>query len=610
MQTALFITLRHHHLFTLIADLAQRVFAGVIHGGRVRQRRRIEVLHLVETEAVLLQPQRQVHHVFITGPRVGGDKVRDQILLFTRLLRIGVEQLFKAVVAAHSRLHHLRQRALFGMLRRDLQIAADVVGRQLFNIARIFDRDVIAYPGGDKDLLDALQLAGATVKVDRRLMVGIHVRADIRVDAGETATGLLGSWRFAAQHIHVGGGSAEIGDHAGKARHRVANGFDLIDDRILRTALDNASFVLGDRAERTAAEAAAHDVDREADHLIRRDARIAIGRMRHALVGQRENAVHLFGGERDCRRVDPDVALAVLLHQRPGAAGVGFMVQNARGVSVQDLIAFHLLEGGQQHIGLFPRFWPRRLHDNGFSLGFFRGHRFVVCTRQIFTIRVRDGVDFARGIQTGGVNAAPAREGLFHHDGGIAHIADLIDGFAHRQAMSHFHQRTLAVAEHQHIGLGVHQHRAAHGIGPVIIVGGTAQAGFDAAEDHGHIFPRLFTALGVDQGGAVRTLARYVAGGVSVIMTQLTVGGVAVDHRVHVAGGHAEEQVRFAQTHEVVFGVPVRLGDDPHAEPLRFQHSAADGHPEARVVDVGVAGHQNNVAAIPAKLIHLFTRHR
>ena len=38
--------------------------------------------------------------------------------------------------------------------------------------------------------------------------------------------------------------------------------------------------------------------------------------------------------------------------------------------------------------------------------------------------------------------------------------------------------------------------------------------------------------------------------------------------------------------------------------------TAADGHPEARVVDVGVAGHQNNVAAIPAKLIHLFTRHR
>jgi hypothetical protein len=99
---------------------------------------------------------------------VGGDKVRDQILLFTGLLRIGIEQLFKAVVAAHARLHHLRQRPFFGMLRGNLQIAADVVSRQLFDIARIFDGDVITYPGGDQDLFDAFQIAGAAI----RLIVG------------------------------------------------------------------------------------------------------------------------------------------------------------------------------------------------------------------------------------------------------------------------------------------------------------------------------------------------------------------------------------------------------------------------------------------------------
>ena len=610
MQTALFITLRHHYLFALITDFTQRVLTGVIHRGRVRQRRRIEVLHLVETEAMFLQPQRQVHHILITSSRVGGDKVRDQILLFTCLLRIGIKQLFKAVVAAHARLHHLRQRPLFGMLRGDFQIATDVVGCQLFDIARIFNRDIIAYAGGNEDFLDTLQLTGAAIKIDRRLMVGIHVRANIRVDAGETAAGLFGAWRFTAQHIHVGRWPAEIGDHPGKAGHRVANGFDLIDDRILRTALNNASFVFGDRAERTAAEAAAHDVDRETDHLIRRDTRIAIRRVRHTLVRQGEDAVHLFGRERDRRRVDPDIALAMLLHQRPGAARVGFVVQNARGVSIQDLIAFHLLKGGQQYIGFFPRFGPRRLHGDAFRFLLFRRNRFVVCTRQVFTIRMRDRIDFARGIQAGGIHAAPARQRLFHHDGGIAHIADLVNGFAHRQTMRHFHQRALAVAEHQHIGLGIHQHRAAHSVGPVIIMRGTAQAGFDAAEDHRHIFPRLFTALGVDQSSAVRAFARHVTRRIGIVMTQLTVGGVAVDHRVHVAGGHAEEQVRFAQPHEIVFGVPVWLGDDPYPETLRFQHAAADSHPEARVVDVSVARHQNNVAAIPAKLIHLFTRHR
>ena len=87
-------------------------------------------------------------------------------------------------------------------------------------------------------------------------------------------------------------------------------------------------------------------------------------------------------------------------------------------------------------------------------------------------------------------------------------------------------------------------------------------------------------------------------------MAQSAIGGITVDHRVHVACGYAEEQVRFAQTHKVIFAVPLRLGDDPHAKALRFQHTAANSHAEARVIDVRIAGNQNDVAAIPAKLIH------
>ncbi|CGA04363.1 Uncharacterised protein [Salmonella enterica subsp. enterica serovar Typhi] len=136
---------------------------------------------------------------------------------------------------------------------------------------------------------------------------------------------------------------------------------------------------------------------------------------------------------------------------------------------------------------------------------------------------------------------------------------------------------------------------------------GTAQTGLNAAKDHRDIFPRFFATLGIDQRGAVRAFARDVIRGVGVIVAQLTVSGVTVDHRVHVASGDAEEQVRFTQTHKVVFAVPVRLGDDPHAEALRFQHTAANRHAEARMIDIRVARHQNDVAAIPAKLIHLFT---
>ena len=38
VQTTLFIPFRHHHVFTLIANLTQRVLAGVVHGRRVGER--------------------------------------------------------------------------------------------------------------------------------------------------------------------------------------------------------------------------------------------------------------------------------------------------------------------------------------------------------------------------------------------------------------------------------------------------------------------------------------------------------------------------------------------------------------------------------------------
>ena len=90
-------------------------------------------------------------------------------------------------------------------------------------------------------------------------------------------------------------------------------------------------------------------------------------------------------------------------------------------------------------------------------------------------------------------------------------------------------------------------------------------------------------------------------------MAQSAIGGITVDHRVHVASGHTKEQVRFTQTHKIVFVVPLRLGDNSDAKALSFQHTATNRHTKAWVVDVGIAGHQNDVAAIPAKLVHFVT---
>jgi hypothetical protein len=56
--------------------------------------------------------------------------------------------------------------------------------------------------------------------------------------------------------------------------------------------------------------------------------------------------------------------------------------------------------------------------------------------------------------------------------------------------------------------------------------------------------------------------------------------------------------------------VPVRLRDDADAKALRLQHAADHGHAEAGVVDIRVAGNQDDVAGVPAEPVHFGTAHR
>ena len=164
------------------------------------------------------------------------------------------------------------------------------------------------------------------------------------------------------------------------------------------------------------------------------------------------------------------------------------------------------------------------------------------------------------------------------------------------QTLGHFNNGALGVAVQQDIGAGVDQDRVAYTVLPVVVVRDAAQGGLDAAEYDRHILVGFLATLAVHQARTVRTFTGHAARGVGVVGADFLVGGVAVDHRVHVAGRDAEEQVRLAELHEVVFGLPVGLGNDPDAKPLGFQEPADDRHAKGRMVDVGITGDDDDVA--------------
>ncbi len=591
---------------------AQGVATGVVHGRGQRHRARQEGLHLIGAEAVRLEPEGEVEHVLVGGAGVRGDEVRDQVLLLAGLARELLEHGLEAVVGADAGLHHLGERTALGMFGRDLQVAADMVGDQLLHIGGRFHRKVITQAGGDQHPLDARQGACLAVELDQRAVVGVEVLADVRVDAGQAAAVRLDLFVLAGQPVHVGGRPAKVRDGAGEALDLVADVLDLAQDGGLRTTLDDAPLVLGDRAEGAAAKAATHDVDREADHVPGGNLGITVGRMRGAGVGQVEHAIHLRRGQRDGRRVEPHVAAAMALHQRARVAGVGFQMQHARGMGVEDRIAKHLLVGRDAHRGQLTRMVARdlaaqvdHLHRLPLALlllvaGGGAGHRIGIDRRR----------ERARLVHGGGIQHHPA---VGHvavvHEGGAADVLHLARMLAPGDAVGDLDDGALGVAVHQKIGLGIRQHGAAHLVRPVVVMRDAAQAGLDAADDDRHVLVGLAAALGVGGHRAVGALAVLVVGGVGVVVAQAAVRGVVVHHRVHVARAHAEEQVGPAELAEGLRRGPVRLGDDADAEALRLQHAADHRHAEARVIDIGVAHHDDDVATVPAKPVHLRARH-
>ncbi len=115
---------------------------------------------------------------------------------------------------------------------------------------------------------------------------------------------------LAMQAVHVGRGTAQVGDDAGEALHLVADGFDFANDGILRTALNDSALMFGDRTEGTAAEAAALNGHGESNHVIRRNLRLAIDGMRAARVGQFVNRVHVRRAQGNRRRIQPQLLMS------------------------------------------------------------------------------------------------------------------------------------------------------------------------------------------------------------------------------------------------------------------------------------------------------------
>ncbi len=307
----------------------------------------------------------------------------------------------------------------------------------------------------------------------------------------------------------------------------------------------------GQRTEGTAAATAAMAGDAGAQHLVGRDG-LAVAGMGRAGVGQGVDPVHLFRGQGPGRRRQHQGAVA---HHLLGPG----------------VLAVYLLF---QHLGQAQQFRGLGLH------GLVRG--------QLHARQVEPFLGQIHG------------DVVLVHLGQPGRAVDAVQALAFGQTAGAFQHGQLAHAVDEQVGLGIQQDGAAQAVGPKIIMGGAAQRGLDAAQDHRQAGEGLTGQVGIDQTGAVGPGTGLAAGGVGIVVALFAEGRVVGQHGVQRAGADAHEKPGTAHDQQVVGRLPAGLGHDAHTEAVGHQPAAQQHGPEGRVVHVGIAVDQQHVQFLPA----------
>ena len=138
-------------------------------------------------------------------------------------------------------------------------------------------------------------------------------------------------------------------------------------------------------------------------------------------------------------------------------------------------------------------------------------------------------------------------------------------------------------------------------------MGQTPEACLDPAQDDGGFLIGLPDQVAVDHAGIVRTFPHLAARRIGIGLPVLFRYAVVIHHRVHIAGRHEEAEPGFAKDAHASRIPPVRLGNDPHAVAVGFQHPAYYGGAKRRMVYIGVAGHIGEIHPVPSAGQHIFS---
>ena len=485
---------------------------------------------------------------------MGGHQIRHEILLFADAFGQLIKPLLKPAVSIDRRLAHAAEYLIRAVLRRHLELTTDMILDQLLEKSIVVIRQQVVETNArtDKHPLDARQCTQPAQQIEIFRMICLERRADRGRQTFFALAQPAGQLSFAGGAAEIGGRAADIVYVSLEARHPDQR-LCLADHRIRRAAGDLPSLMIRQGTEVARAEAAAV-VHEGKLHLFepRHTAECFIRRMILPHIRQLVNPVERFTVEQRHRRVLHHDHTTVPLNHRFAAHRILLVLLNAAGQSVL----------------LFP----------------FRRRRADLFQR--------------RALGTGTGRILPDR----HRRHRAAHVGYVFHRFAGRKPAGDFGVLLLPHAEHQDIRAAVDEDGRTHPVIPVIVMGKAAQRRLQPAEHNRDIGITLPHPAAVNDRRPVGPAAGFAAGGVGILAAAAFGRRIVRHHRIDIAAADEEAQPGRPEPPHIL--CRLRLRQDAHAKPFRFQHTGDDRRPKAGMIDIGIAGDHHNIRLAPAALLH------
>lgn len=524
--------------------------AGIEHAGGQRTGRGIEILNLFGLVIDIAQVFCKLNGGIQIAARMAGNEIGDEVLFLPQLLIDALIFLTEGIVHIASRFAHNGEHFRADMLRRDLELATDVVLAQLLEEGVGFVRRdvVIAQTTAHEDLFHLRQGTNLAQEVDVVGMIDLEVGTGLGEKALTSSAGAIFHLLFAAGVAEICCWTADIVDIPLEPGH-FRNRFGFLNDGFMAASGNDAPLKERDRAEGTGAKAAARMRDGELHFFDGGNTAsgVIIGVPR-PLEGESVYIVQLLAGEGRIGNSLNNVSIAVLLADCVSTEGILLIILHKECVAIFFLASY--------------------------------------------TILIRRNFDAAA---LGG-------------GGGIAHASHL-GAFPCRGASAHpiggDEDRTLAHAEHEQICAAVNQDARANGVIPIIIMRETAKGRLYAADSDWNIAICLANQTAIDINRAIGTACALSTGGIDVGGTALLRSGIMVHHAVDHASGDEKSIIWSAKTHEIMGILPAGLGEHGDAIARALKNAAENGTAKGRMIHICVAADENKIGRIPTANAHV-----